>query len=247
MTLIDLQHVNLSVPIYNASSFSFRSFLTKISSNQRFTENKNSIEFSVLDDISLSLKEGDKMGLVGLNGAGKTTLLKAISGIYKPQSGSIKIDGKISCLLGTGFALEEDATGYENIFLSGLYLGFPKSFMKTKVEEIIAFSELDHFIYMPLRTYSAGMKARLFFAISTCYQPEILIVDEGIGAGDKNFLKKVKKRLQSFMDSASILILASHSEALIKTFCNKGIFLNKGKIAYQGEIDEVLDYYQKQT
>lgn len=192
MSKIHLESVGLNLPIYNQSAFSMRSVLKKMAKNKRFSYEDNSVVVQALQDISVSLESSDRLGLVGPNGAGKTTLLKIMAGIYKPTAGKVSTRGKISCILGTGFGMDEDATGYDNIFLCGLFLGICYQEMKKKVDEIIEFSGLNEFIYLPIRTYSAGMRARLSFSITTCYTPEILLIDEGIGAGDAAFSKKLK-------------------------------------------------------
>lgn len=245
MSKLTLESISLELPIYNQSSFSMRAALSRFSKNKRFACHEKSVVVRALEDISISLKESDRLGLVGPNGAGKTTLLKVMSKIYKPSFGRMAIIGKVSCILGTGFGMDEEATGYENIFLCGLFLGIRYNEMKKKVDEIVEFTGLNEFIYLPIRTYSAGMRARLSFSISTCYSPEILLMDEGIGAGDAAFFKKAQERLSSFMMNSSILVLASHSNALIKTFCNRAILLDKGKNMLEDSPDVVIDHYMK--
>lgn len=235
MVYIQLEKVTLSLPVHHSGPLPGK--------DQEQNKKSSIAHVHAISDLNFSLKEGDTLGLIGLNGAGKTTLLRLMGGIYQPSSGSITHHGKITCVLGTGFGMNDDSTGYENIFSSGLYLGIPPREMKKKVDEIIDFTGLEEFIHYPLRTYSAGMKARLSFAISTCYQPEILLIDEGIGAGDASFMKKAEERLSSFMKNSSILVLASHSNALVSKFCKNSIFLQKGTLRSYGSTQQVLQEY----
>jgi len=245
--LLTLENVFLDLPIYSQSSFSVSTVLKKLSRSQRFAFSGKTIIVQVLKDLNLTLKDGDRLGLIGLNGAGKTTLLKLMAGIYSPTSGRISRKGNVSCVFGTGFGMDEEATGYENIFLSGIFHGINRQKMKTRVDEIIDFTELEDFIYLPIRTYSSGMRARLAFAIATCYTPEILLIDEGIGAGDASFLLKAQKRLEGFMKSSNILVLASHSNSLVGEFCNKAILLDRGQVLLHAQVKEVIDFYMKRV
>lgn len=237
MVYIKLENVSLNLPVQQSISSLGKELLTGKFKRQK----KTSIH--AISHFELYLKEGDTLGLVGLNGAGKTTLLRLMAGIYTPSSGKISHKGKITCVLGTGFGMSDDSTGYENIFSNGLYLGISLSEMRKKIDEIIDFSGLEEFINYPLRTYSAGMKARLSFAIATCYQPEILLIDEGIGAGDASFMKKAESRLSSFMRNSSMLVLASHSNSLITQFCENSLFLERGVLKAHGKSEEVLQQY----
>lgn len=183
-----------------------------------------------IDNISLEIGDGDRIGLVGHNGSGKSTLLRVLSGIYKPASGSITITGKVGTLLDPSAGLDAEATGYENIFLRGYILGMSKREIQAKLEEIANFSELGDFLELPLKTYSAGMSARLAFAVSTSAQNDILLVDEGIGAGDADFQEKASRRVEDLFSRTSIVIIASHAEDLIRRFCNKKIEMEHGRI-----------------
>ena len=242
---IKLKNIYLNIPIYEQHGLSLRETIkNKISS--RYQQGKgNSLVVNVLKDINIDINEGDKLALIGRNCAGKTSLLRVIAGIYQPSAGEVITKGKVTTVLSTGFGIDEDSTGYENIFKSGIYLGFNKKQMKEKADEIIAFSELEECIHLPLRTYSEGMKARLSFAISTSYAPSILVADEGVGAGDAVFYEKAQKRINSFMSNSGILVLASHSEGLLKQFCNKGLLLDKGTTIAYGDLDMVLEKYNE--
>lgn len=243
MSSLDLANVSLDLPIYNQSSFSILNSLGQLARNRRLNVESHRVMVRALRDVSLKLRDGDRLGLVGLNGAGKTTLLRVMAGIYSPTSGTIQTRGRISCILGSGFGMDEEATGYDNIFLLGIYLGFKRADMLKKVDEIIDFTDLAEFIHLPLRTYSAGMRARLSFAVSTCYQPEVLLIDEGIGAGDASFIQKAQDRLHSFMSSSSILVLASHASGMIERFCNQSILLDQGEIIDHNNPQAINELY----
>ncbi|MEP9385690.1 ABC transporter ATP-binding protein [Mesorhizobium sp. KR9-304] len=185
---------------------------------------------TALDGISFKLKPGDRLGLVGTNGAGKTTLLKVLYGIYEPTSGSIEKKGRVDALFNIGLGFRNLASGRRNIVVRGLINGWSPAEIEDRMEDIIAFSELGDFIDMPLNTYSQGMSARLAFAIATSFHPEILLMDEWIGAGDKDFQEKAKARLDAMIDKAGIIVLASHNDALIKKVCNRVMTLEHGRI-----------------
>jgi len=183
-----------------------------------------------LDGVSFALKAGDRLGLVGGNGAGKTTLLKVLYGIYEPTGGRLLIDGKVDALFNISLGFRPEATGRRNIVLRGLINGWTPDQIDSRMEEIIAFSELGDFIDMPFRSYSQGMAARLAFSIATSFQPEILLMDEWIGAGDASFQKKTKERMGQIAERAGIIVLASHNTDLVKNTCNRVLELENGKI-----------------
>jgi ABC-2 type transport system ATP-binding protein/lipopolysaccharide transport system ATP-binding protein len=200
-----------------------------------------------LDSITGTLAEGARVGLVGHNGAGKSTLLRLIAGIYEPCSGTAHIEGRVAPLFNISLGMDPEATGFENIVTRGLFLGLSRSEIQNKVAEIAAFTELDAFLDLPIRTYSEGMRTRLAFAVSTSIEPEILLLDEGIGAGDAAFLAKADKRLAEFTARAGIIVVASHSPGLIRRMCDKVVLLEHGRIALVGDTDAVLNDYQART
>lgn len=189
---------------------------------------------TALDDVSFELKAGDRLGLVGSNGAGKTTLLKVLYGIYEPTAGSVETEGRRDALFNIGLGFRNEATGRRNIVLRGLINGWSRREIEQRIDEIIDFSELDDFIDMPVRSYSQGMTARLAFAIATSFEPEILLMDEWIGAGDKNFQEKAKARLEAMVTKAGIIVLASHNSSLLQRVCNRVISLEHGRIVWDG-------------
>ena len=196
----------------------------------RFSRGSGQRYVTALEGVNFELEAGDRLGLVGSNGAGKTTLLKVLYGIYEPTSGSVETRGRIDALFNINLGFRSEATGRRNIMLRGLINGWSSREIDRRVDEIIAFSELGDFIDMPFRSYSQGMAARLAFAIATSFEPEILLMDEWIGAGDKNFQNKAKERLDEIVARAGIIVLASHNDALIKRVCNKVLVLDKGTV-----------------
>lgn len=183
-----------------------------------------------LDGVSFELVAGDRLGLVGSNGAGKTTLLKVLYGIYEPTGGKLSTVGRVDALFNINLGFRAEATGRRNIELRGLINGWSPEEIEQRKEEIIEFSELGDFIDMPLKSYSQGMAARLAFAAATSFRPEILLMDEWIGAGDAGFQEKAKKRMNELAEAAGIIVLASHNDSLIKRTCNKLLELEKGKV-----------------
>lgn len=247
MVNIELKNVSLDYPVYDYRVLSLQKTLISLASAGSISRMHGVVRVRSVENLDLQLKAGDKLALIGGNGAGKTSLLKLIAGIYSPTLGERKVIGKITTILGTGFGLDEEATGYQNIVLGGIALGYRLQEMKDCVEDIAEFSELGEFLNMPLRTYSAGMRARLAFGIATCKQPDIVIIDEGIGAGDASFIEKANKRLESFLSDASILIIASHSESLLRRFCTKCLYMHHGKAMFLGDLEQGLKLYAANT
>jgi len=247
-TFIDVKSLTVDIPIYDASR-SFRSTLMNRYIGGRIKRDKKSGRVSVraLEDISFYLQKGDRLGLIGHNGSGKTTLLRLLSGVYQPLQGRYRFAGRITSLFNISLGQDIDDSGIDNIFSTGMHLGMSKQEILRKKDEIIAFSELGDFIHLPLRTYSTGMLTRLSFAIATALEPDILLMDEGIGAGDANFAEKAKNRLESFYSKAGILVIASHADTLIQKLCNKAMLLEHGKIITLGDVDEVLAIYHERT
>ncbi|MBN9316332.1 MAG: ABC transporter ATP-binding protein [Devosia sp.] len=192
------------------------------SGNRRFV--------TALDGVSFELKAGDRLGLVGANGAGKTTLLKVLYGIYEPTGGALAVAGRVDALFNIDLGFRAEATGRRNILLRGLINGWSEAEIAEKTDEIIAFSELGEFIDMPFKSYSQGMGARLAFAIATTLEPQILLMDEWIGAGDAAFQAKATRRMDELAEKAGIIILASHQPDLIARTCNKLLELEHGRV-----------------
>jgi ABC-type polysaccharide/polyol phosphate transport system ATPase subunit len=198
-----------------------------------------------LDNVSFTLRNGDRLGLIGHNGAGKSTLLKVLAGVYTPDSGSLRIDGRVSPLFNSAPGLDADDNGYENIKTCGMFLGMSSEEINRKLPDIVDFCELGEYLELPVRTYSTGMVARLGFAIATAIEPDILLLDEGLGSGDARFAARAEARMQALIQRTRILVLASHSDALIKSMCNRAILLEKGRLIEIGPIDEVIRRYHE--
>lgn len=245
MAKIELQNVEVHYPIYGAHHHSFRRSLINLTTRGRVYKEENKLTVvKALDSISFTLNKGDRLGLVGSNGAGKSTLLKTLGQLYVPAKGVLSIQGKISALFDVCMGMDIERTGYRNIEYMGMLLGLTRAKIKACIPDIEKFSELGKFLHMPLRVYSTGMRVRLGFAICTCIEPEILLLDEAIGAGDKHFLDKALSRAKALYERAEILVLASHAASVIKEFCNKVLWLHKGKIVMMGEVDNVLSAYE---
>lgn len=202
-------------------------------------------EFWALRHVSFEVNKGEVLGIIGHNGAGKSTLLKVISGILKPTEGSVRVNGTIVPMLELGSGFDYDLTGRENIFLNGAILGYSEEFLKSKYEEIVAFSELGQFIDIPLRNYSSGMVMRLAFSVATVVTPDILIVDEILSVGDAQFQKKSKKRMLELMSGGTTVLFVSHSLEQIREMCDKVLWLDHGEMRMFGLVQEVCNEYEK--
>lgn len=202
-------------------------------------------KFVALEDINITIKKGEIVGLLGLNGAGKSTLLKVISGIIKPTSGEVKLSGKMAPLIELGAGFDPELTGRENIFLNGSLLGFSKKELKDKIEDIIDFSELKEFIDVPLKNYSSGMYARLGFSIATIYEPEILIIDEVLSVGDFHFQEKSLNKIMEMIEKGTTVLFVSHDIEQVEKLCKKVIWLEKGKVKVIGDAKKICKEYSK--
>lgn len=200
-------------------------------------------KFNALNDVSFNVKRGEVLGIIGHNGAGKSTLLKVLSGIIKPSKGKVTQNGRIVPLLELGSGFDIDLTGRENIFLNGAILGYNKNFLQQKEPEIIAFSELQEFIEIPIRNYSSGMMMRLAFSIATIVEPEMLIVDEILAVGDANFQIKSKDRLMQMMRGGTTVLFVSHSIKEIKEMCDRVLWLDHGQLVKIGETSAICEEY----
>lgn len=244
MAFIKLDNVTVEFPIYDVSARSIRNIMLRRGGSGRVGANGDGfVKVTALKDICLELADGDRIGLIGPNGAGKSTLLRTIGGIYEPPQGTMTISGSLASLLDLGLGIEPEMTGRANVFMRGIVLGMSRSDIRRKMEDIEQFADLGDSFELPVRTYSTGMLLRLAFAISTSVEPEILLIDEGIGMGDHLFIKKAQKRVQEIVAGTKILILASHSMDVIRNFCNKCIFLHEGRVKRFGPIDEVVQEY----
>jgi len=204
---------------------------------------KQENEFTALDRINLVIKQGEIIGVIGTNGCGKSTLLRIISGIYPPDQGHCKVNGNISLLAGLGTGFSGHQTGRENAILYGSILGYSEEKIVTKLPEIISFSELEEFIDEPIRTYSAGMKARLGLAVASAIQPEILLIDEVLGVGDPTFKEKSTNRIMEMVQEAGTVVIVSHSFGMLSKICDRIVLMEKGKIIQEGDPSKVIQTY----
>lgn len=243
MTYLTTFNISIDFPLYHSESRSLKkSVLGKMSS--RFgVDKKNRPTVQALRGISFSLKAGDRLGLIGSNGSGKTTLLRTLSGIYQPTMGSLSMEGKLISLLDPGQGMNMELTGRENIHLRGYYLGLSKPEIHRLEADVENFAELSQFLDIPVRNYSSGMVVRLAFAMATAFPPEILLMDEWLLAGDASFMAKAKARVEGMVKSADILILASHSAAILAEWTNRLIWLENGQIKADGNPLEVFEDY----
>lgn len=246
MASVVLENISLEFPVYGLSAQSLKRKLIRVSTGGVFgkADNRDLVTIKALKNINLHLKPGNRLGLLGHNGAGKSTLLRVISKIYEPTVGHAHIHGKVSALLDVMMGMDSESTGYENILMRGIFHGLSKREILTKQDEIAEFTELGDFLSMPTRTYSSGMMLRLAFGIATSFIPEILVLDEVIGAGDASFMKKSEERIQSMIKGSKIVVLSSHNIEVIQKNCNQLLLLNAGEVKYFGDVDQGLKFYE---
>ena len=201
--------------------------------------------FWALKDIDFRINKGDVVGIIGANGAGKSTLLKVVSGVYKPTTGTVEVNGKISPMIELGAGFDPELTARENIYLNGAILGYSKEFLEQKFDDIVEFSELKDFLDVPIKNFSSGMVAKLAFSISTIVDPEVLIVDEILSVGDIKFQEKSKNKMMSMIEGGTTVLYVSHSIDSIKELCSKVIWLDHGKIVKMCDTKEICDEYYK--
>jgi ABC-type polysaccharide/polyol phosphate transport system ATPase subunit len=244
---LSLENVNVSFPIYHGGSRSLKkSLLFRGSGGQLASDASHRIVVQALRNISLQFRTGDRVALVGTNGAGKTTLLRAMAGVHEPVTGVIKSVGRISPMFDISLGIDGDMSGYDNIRLRGLILGLSATEIEDRMADIVGFTELGEYLDIPVRTYSSGMMTRLTFAVATCFAPEIVLMDEWIIAGDAAFLVKAQQRIETFVEKAGILVLASHSNEICRRWCNKAVWMERGEVKLQGDIESVLASYERQ-
>lgn len=245
-TSVSLRDVSLSIPIFAPNQQRLLRKSTILSAvGGSLSRQDGKMYVNALRGISIELSHGEHLALIGHNGAGKSTLLKVIGGIYPPTSGTVTVNGTVGCLLEMGAGVTPEMTGYECIRLQNLIHNDFGSDWREAAEEIAEFTELGEYLNLPLRTYSAGMRARLIAAMATAWPRDILLIDEGIGAGDQAFQNKFARRIEKYLSTAGLLAIASHSEELLKKYCAKGVVLEHGRALMTGTLDEALDFYAK--
>jgi ABC-2 type transport system ATP-binding protein len=245
LTRVVLKNVSVDFPVHGVKRNRARPGKKSVGGNIERAKNRllGAQYVRALRNVSLELNAGDRVGILGHNGAGKSTIMKVIAGVYLPSRGSVDVEGRCAAIFRSALGMELNESGYENIFLTGLLHGFRRSQIQEKLDEIVEFAELGEFLHLPVRTYSAGMRTRLTFAVATTIRPQILILDEGIGAGDEAFAAKARKRMQDLVDSVEILLVASHSRSLLRRFCDKGLLMKAGEVAAFGDFDSVEEQY----
>lgn len=244
--LIIAEGLSLHVPVIKPSERNLMSSPLRLISDLYFSRNKRSLA-TLLDNISFSLAPGERLGLIGPNGAGKSTLLRVLAGIYTPSSGNLSVHGTAKGLFDISLGMHPEATGLENIYMRGLQMGIGLKQIRALIPEVMDFSELADDIEKPLATYSNGMRLRLAIAISTMIEPDILLLDEWIGAGDAAFNAKVKQRMMSLVEGSRGLVLATHNTGLMKSLCTHGMVLQKGRTVFIGPVDDALSFYTEQV
>ena len=239
-TMIEVRNVSMRFRMANDRISSIKEYaIARLRGKLKYNE------FEALKHVSFDVKRGEVMGLIGHNGAGKSTLLKVISGILKPTEGSVIVRGNVAPMLELGSGFDFDMTGRENIFLNGAILGYSEEFLKSKYEEIVAFSEIGPFIDMPLRNYSSGMVARLAFSVATVVVPEVLIVDEVLAVGDAEFQEKSRKRMMELMSGGTTVLFVSHDIDQIREMCSHIVWLENGMVREVGVPDEICRRYKE--
>jgi ABC-2 type transport system ATP-binding protein len=241
---IETRDAWVEFPIFDAKTRSLKKAVLGKAGGTIGRNADNVVVIEALRDITMTLKVGDRVGLVGHNGAGKSTLLRLLSGIYEPTRGSTIVRGRVAPVFDLGVGMDPDTTGYENIIIRGLFLGQTRKQMQAKIDEIAEFTELGDYLSMPLRTYSTGMRVRLAMGVVTSIDPEILLLDEGIGAVDAEFLTKARARLQALVERSGILVFASHSNEFLARFCKTAMWIDHGAIRLNGGIEEVVRAYE---
>ncbi|MEQ1719195.1 MAG: ABC transporter ATP-binding protein [Hyphomicrobium sp.] len=242
--LIDARDVGFSTPVILPQE---RSILTNPANLLAdFYFNKPSRHsHALLSNITFSLSSGQRIGIIGPNGAGKSTLLRVLGGIYEPTQGTLTMNCSPRGLFDISMGFVGEATGLENIYLRGLEMGHTMPHIRSKIPEIIEFSELGDAIDKPFSTFSSGMRLRLAVALALIEQPDVMLLDEWIGAGDATFQNKVAARMNALVDGSRGLMLASHNDALLKRVCTHGLVMQKGRVVFQGGINEALSYYHQ--
>lgn len=246
MASVFLSDVHLSYPIYHSARA--QSLLRRVAQTASLglLGGNDTAHVHALRGVSVSLVDGDRLGLIGRNGAGKSTLLRVIAGVSWPQSGVRLIDGRLSCLLNANAGISLDKTAFENIDFVGRLMRLSRAERQAMAYDIAEFTELGQFLDYPVRTYSSGMAVRLSFALATSFPGDIFVVDEVIGAGDAFFIERARKRAKAAYTGSRITVMASHATSVLKDFCNKGLWLEQGLVVDYGPIDDVVERYEKQ-
>jgi lipopolysaccharide transport system ATP-binding protein len=243
MASVSAENVRVDFPIYHGNSRSLKRTVFAAASGRLQEDAKHRIVVSALRNISINLRSGDRLGLIGGNGAGKTTLLRTLAGIYEPVEGRVVVEGRIGALLDPNLGMNYELTGRENIALRGLYNGLSREAISRLEDDVEEFAELGDFLDLPMRFYSAGMVVRLGFALATAIRPEVLLMDEWLLAGDAAFMEKAAARLEAVVRQAEILVLSSHMPGIVLNWSTRVIRMHQGNIIDDGLPQEVMDRY----
>jgi ABC-type polysaccharide/polyol phosphate transport system ATPase subunit len=245
VTSISVQQVSVDLPVFNGIQRSLKHRLLNAGTGGRISrDGSNHIVVEALRDVSFEIADGDRVALIGRNGAGKSTLLRLIAGICEPTHGRIEVEGRVSALFNGSLFIDPEMTGYENISYIASILGIDRKRLRALREEVADFTELGDYLHMPVRTYSAGMQLKLSFAMATSIDPEILVLDEALAAGDVHFIGKSKHRGAGLLTRANIVVIASHDAAMLRSICRTAIWLDRGRLIRAGAVDEVLQAYE---
>jgi lipopolysaccharide transport system ATP-binding protein len=240
---IAVHGISVFFPLYHGNSRSLKRTVFAAASGRLGRDQQQRVVVQALRDISFALRSGDRLGLIGINGAGKTTLLRTLAGIYEPVIGHVRVQGSLNALLDPNVGMNVELTGRENIRLRGMYAGLSSAEIRRLEEDVYVFAELGDFINLPVRIYSSGMVIRLGFALATAIRPQILLMDEWFLAGDASFLEKARLRLENMVRDADILVLSSHQQDIIRSWCSRVFWMEQGRIREDGPPDEVLARY----
>lgn len=238
MASISAENVSVSFPIFDHSSRSVRQTAIQLGTGTR----KAAPVINALRGITLNIRDGDRIGLIGHNGSGKSTFLRVLSGVYFPTGGIVDIHGSRSSLLNLHAGMDYEASGFENILLLGVSAGMSRRQVNAQTDDIIAFADLGEAIARPVRTYSAGMQLRLAFAVATAKAADIILIDEVISVGDVNFHERAKERLRALVGAAAVLVVASHDNDVLRANCNRGLVFSDGRIVFDGAIEAAISY-----
>ena len=246
---IEVNDLRIDFPIYHGQSRSLkRSLLAAAKGRRRLQENKqHRLVVEALREVSFTLEPGERLGLVGHNGAGKTTLLRALAGVYEPVAGRVRIQGSLNALLDPNQGMNPELTGRENVALRGRYHRLDHAAVQALQEDVRSFAELGDFFDLPTRIYSSGMVVRLAFAMATAIRPQVLLMDEWFLAGDASFREKARERLETMVRGADILVLSTHMNDIVRSWCTRVIWLEDGRVRADGATNEVMDAFSGGT
>jgi len=241
MPSIVAENIGVHYLVPQAKSVGLMSSVRAIAMGGVFKRDHGRVGITALDDISLNLKKGDRLGLIGHNGAGKTTLLRVLAGILPPTSGRLRVSGRVSSLMSIHIGMDAYSTGFENIRTRSRLMGFDDAEIDAAFDDIASFSELNEYLSLPIKTYSAGMRLRLAFSIATAFNPDIIIMDEWLSAGDEYFQRKARDRMVGLIDRTGIIVFASHNKSMMSRMCNKAMVLSQGKAVFVGGVEDAIE------